>query len=78
MPPSTPSWVLDVVGVGTESYVFMQLAERLDLVDRVRFRGVQRGEALDRLYEKAYLVIVSSRWDGGVWQSTKRSLPACR
>ncbi len=64
MPPSTPAWVLDVVGVGTESYVFMQLAERLDLVDRVRFRGVQRGEALDRLYEKAHLIIVPSRWDG--------------
>jgi glycosyltransferase involved in cell wall biosynthesis len=64
MPPSTPGWVLDVVGVGTESYVFMQLAERLDLVDRVRFRGVMRGKDLERLYEKANLVVVPSRWDG--------------
>lgn len=64
MPPSTPSWVLDVVGVGTESYVLMQLAERLDLVDRVRFRGVVRGERLAGFYERANLVVVPSRWDG--------------
>jgi glycosyltransferase involved in cell wall biosynthesis len=64
MPPSSQAWVLDVVGVGTESYVFMQLAERLDLVDRVRFRGVMRGEGLERLYSKAHLLILPSRWDG--------------
>lgn len=64
MPPSTPSWVLDVVGVGTESYVLMQLAERLNLVDRVRFRGVVRGESLAGFYERANLVVVPSRWDG--------------
>jgi glycosyltransferase involved in cell wall biosynthesis len=64
MPPSTPPWVLDVIGTGTEVGVFMHMAEKLDLVDRVRFRGVVKGASLDQFYLRADLVIVPSRWDG--------------
>lgn len=64
MPPSTPPWVLDVVGTGTEVGVFMHLAEKLDLVDRVRFRDVVKGPALEKFYLRADLVILPSRWDG--------------
>jgi glycosyltransferase involved in cell wall biosynthesis len=64
MPPSTPPWVLDVIGSGGEVAVFMQLAEKLDLVDRVHFRAVVKSPALEQFYLRADLVIVPSRWDG--------------
>lgn len=42
----------------------MHLAEKLDLVDKVRFRDVVKGPALEKFYLRADLVIVPSRWDG--------------
>lgn len=64
LPPSAPPWILDVVGTGSEGHVFMKLSEQLDLVDRVRFRNLVKGDALDQFYLRAALVIVPSRWDG--------------
>lgn len=62
--PSTPPWILDVIGDGSELPFFIELAESLDLVDKVRFRPKATGASLDRHYLRADLVILPSRWDG--------------
>ena len=70
--------VLDVVGDGFDAPACRQLAERLDLGDKVRFHGWASKDAVQRFYEKAHVFAFPSyREPGGtvVFEAMGHQLP---